>query len=106
MDRDNILFIKTSKLMALTYWNDNNAGGDGNLTFETQYYEADRQTVTQQNGAAASGLVNFIFRNEEITVFAARDNQDQILELVALPCPPYHHLVMAEAQPGNVLYDF
>lgn len=106
MDRDNILFIKTSKLMALTYWNENKAGGSGNHSYETQYYEADRQTVMQQNGAAASGLVNFIFRNEEITVFAARDNQDHILELVALPCPPYHHLVMAEAQPGNILYDF
>ncbi|MBP6827442.1 MAG: hypothetical protein KA165_12850 [Saprospiraceae bacterium] len=89
--------------MSLTYWIASQAEGNGNLTSVTQYYEQDRQTVINQTGAVSTGLINFKFRGDEITVFAARNSGGQILELVALPCPPYYHDQIAEAIPGNIL---
>lgn len=89
--------------MALTYWDENNAFGNGNLSSTTQYYEQDRQTVMKQAGVVSAGLINFRFRNEDITVFAAQDSNGDILELVALPCPPYYHNLIPEAIPGNIL---
>lgn len=89
--------------MALAYWNNANPGGSGNYDSFTQYYEEDRNTVINQQGAVASGLANMDFRGRSTTVFAARDNNNDIFGLVALPCPPYHHSTMAEAIPGNIL---
>lgn len=89
--------------MALTYWDADHAGGSGNLNSFTQYYETDRQIVMQQAGVISVGLVHFRFRNEDLTVFAARNGNNDIFGLVALPCPPYHHLTIAEAIPGNIL---
>lgn len=89
--------------MALTYWNVSNAGGPGNLNAYTQFYDLDRQMVMQQGGVVSVGLVNYQFQGFNLTVFAARNSSNEIFGLVALPCPPYHHLQMAEAIPGNIL---
>lgn len=89
--------------MALTYWDANHADSPGNLNPFTQYYETDRQIVIQQAGVVSVGLVNFKFRNDDLTVFAARNDNNEIFGLVALPCPPYHHLTKPEAIPGNIL---
>ncbi len=89
--------------MALAYWNNTNPTGTGNYDSFTQYYEEDRTTVLNQPGAAASGLANMDFRGVSITVFAVRNDDDEIFGLVALPCPPYHHTTKPEAIPGNIL---
>ena len=96
--------------MSLTYWNVEKSGGVGNFTPDSLYYEEDRQIVLSQAGkngakATSSGLINYNFRGEPITVFAATDAAGNVLPLVGLPCPPYYRRTMAEALPGNILTD-
>ena len=89
--------------MALTIFKKEGLGGKGNFAATNLYYESDRQLVIGQEGAATVGLINYQFQGNDITVFAARDSNDNILEYLALPCPPYHHEVNPAAFPGNIL---
>ncbi len=89
--------------MALTIFNQSNLQGKGNEAPTNLYYEKDRQTVINQQGAVTVGLINYTFQGNEITVFAAKDNNNQILNYLALPCPPYYHETNPAAFPGNVL---
>lgn len=74
--------------------------GDGNLVEETAFYEIDRNIVVAQAGAVEFGVLNIVFRSDEITVFAALDQGSNYLPKVALPCPPYYHTIMSGAGPG------
>ncbi len=94
--------------MSLTRWKNSNSGGPGNYTSFSLYYEEDRQIVLNQSAMnnqpiASAGLVNYNFRNEPVTVFAAMDSNGNVFPLVGLPCPPYYHDTNTEAMPGNIL---
>lgn len=89
--------------MALTIFDSKNLKGNGNQAPTNLYYETDRQIVINQTGAASVGLINYQFQGNDVTVFAAKNSQNQILEYMALPCPPYYHETNPAAFPGNVL---
>lgn len=91
--------------MAYTFWNPERSSATGNHSLTTLYYEEDRKKVLAQSGAASAGLLHMIFRDEPVTVFAAKDKTGRVLEVVALPCPPYYHETMREAFPGKFLAD-
>lgn len=89
--------------MALTKYNPEKVGGNGSYSPQNLYYEYDRIQVINQANAATCGLIHYKFNNDEITVFAAMDANKQVLDLLALPCPPYHHHSYPGAEPGNIL---
>jgi hypothetical protein len=91
--------------MALTYWDESKHLDSQKYDEGDFYYELDKKTVMNQPGAHTGGLINMIFRKKETTVFAAKDKAGNILQKVALPCPPYHHETVREAIPGNFLID-
>jgi hypothetical protein len=94
---------QNEKPMALTTKNSITVGGSGNYSPTSQYYGTDMEIVQQQPGAVDFLFTNVIFRGDAITVYAARDNNANLLRYMALPCPPYYHLTRADAAPGNVL---
>jgi len=94
--------------MSLTRWKKSNSGGPGNYSPFSLYYEEDRTIVLNQVGpnnqpVASAGLVNYTFRGDSVTVFAAMDANGEVFPLVGLPCPPYYHETNSEAMPGNIL---
>lgn len=91
--------------MAYTIWNKDNYSPSQIFEEGNFYYEEDKKIVMGQQDAHTGGLININFRGQEITVFAAKDEEGNMLSKLALPCPPYHHETMREAKPGNKLND-
>lgn len=98
--------------MSLTYWDANKARGGGNYGPTTLYYEEDRKIVLDQPGAKTYGLINYEFdpqgiiieeKHKNITVFAAKDADNNVLPYLALPCPPYYHNEIPQARPKEFL---
>ena len=90
--------------MAYTHQTEVSVGGSGNNTPTTpNYYSEDLMIVYTQNGVNSFGPLNVNFRNGSITVIAAWDVNENVLQKMALPCPPYHEPTQPEAKPGKFL---
>jgi len=89
--------------MAYTKLQYTQSGSLGNLINNTLYYWEDKERVRLQANMDSVGLINRKFRDRDVTVFAAKDANGDVLEILALPCPPYYHDNMPGAGAGNLL---